>query len=246
MVKFTIWWFNSDYRNKAKSATRKSHFLWAACGCQSSLVSPALAWKISIIVEPYWITCKLHLKSWTVWAINYLQIQFMRFGSHAIALHQPLCPCPQHTLRNNDVVITSKRRIFDVITSKWRRFDVITMLLLRHGSVGQYDSRGMVTVTGGDSDFCTFFIVREPADVYITSRVQKVWVVGCVNGPLQIPQWWFLSFPLRAFGQGVRPNWKWFKLHFRVHRWKLSKKIPCYTLIINVKFLNTGSGANII
>ena len=33
---------------------------------------------------------------------------------------------------NNDVVITSKRRHFDVITSKWRRFDVITTLLLRH------------------------------------------------------------------------------------------------------------------
>ena len=32
-------------------------------------------------------------------------------------------------------------------------------------------------------------LVREPADVYITSRVQKVWVVGCVNGLLQIPQW---------------------------------------------------------
>ena len=34
---------------------------------------------------------------------------------------------PADTLRNNDVVITSKRRHFDVITSKWRRFDVITM-----------------------------------------------------------------------------------------------------------------------
>ena len=39
---------------------------------------------------------------------------------------------PTDTLRNNDVVITSKRRHFDVITSKWRRFDVITTLLLRH------------------------------------------------------------------------------------------------------------------
>ena len=39
---------------------------------------------------------------------------------------------PANTLRNNDVVITSKRRHFDVITSKWRRFDVITTLLLRH------------------------------------------------------------------------------------------------------------------
>ena len=36
------------------------------------------------------------------------------------------------TLRNNCVVITSKRRHFDVNTSKWRRFDVITTLLLRH------------------------------------------------------------------------------------------------------------------
>ena len=39
---------------------------------------------------------------------------------------------PADTLRNNDVVVTSKRRHFDVITSKWRRFDVITTLLLRH------------------------------------------------------------------------------------------------------------------
>ena len=36
------------------------------------------------------------------------------------------------TVRNNDVVITPKRRHFDVITSKWRRFDVITTLSLRH------------------------------------------------------------------------------------------------------------------
>ena len=33
---------------------------------------------------------------------------------------------PPETLHNNDVVITSKRRHFDVITSKLRRFDVIT------------------------------------------------------------------------------------------------------------------------
>ena len=40
---------------------------------------------------------------------------------------------PADTLRNNDVVITSKRRYyFDVITSQWRRSDVITTLLLRH------------------------------------------------------------------------------------------------------------------
>ena len=37
-----------------------------------------------------------------------------------------------NTLRNNNVVITSRRRHFDVITSKWRRSDVITTSLLRH------------------------------------------------------------------------------------------------------------------
>ena len=39
---------------------------------------------------------------------------------------------PADTLRNNDVVITSKRCHFDVMTSKRRRFHVITTLLLRH------------------------------------------------------------------------------------------------------------------
>ena len=39
---------------------------------------------------------------------------------------------PVSTLRDNDVVITSKWSHFDVITSKWRRFDIITTLLLRH------------------------------------------------------------------------------------------------------------------
>ena len=37
---------------------------------------------------------------------------------------------PADTLRNNDVVITSKRGHFDVITSKWRRYDAITTLSL--------------------------------------------------------------------------------------------------------------------
>ena len=39
---------------------------------------------------------------------------------------------PADILRNNDIVMTSTRRHFDVITSKWRRFHVITTLLLRH------------------------------------------------------------------------------------------------------------------
>ena len=41
-----------------------------------------------------------------------------------------------NTWRNNDVVITSKRRHCDVITSQWRRFDVITTSFLRNVSAG--------------------------------------------------------------------------------------------------------------
>ena len=39
---------------------------------------------------------------------------------------------PADTLRNNDVIMTSKWRYFDVIASRWRRFDVITPLLVSH------------------------------------------------------------------------------------------------------------------
>ena len=46
---------------------------------------------------------------------------------------------PANTLRNNDVVITSKRRHFDLIASKWRRFDFITTLLQRHVLDGKGD-----------------------------------------------------------------------------------------------------------
>ena len=40
-------------------------------------------------------------------------------------------PHPLNTWRNKKVIITSKRRHFNVITSKWRRFDLITTSLLR-------------------------------------------------------------------------------------------------------------------
>ena len=43
---------------------------------------------------------------------------------------------PLNTWRNDNVVITSKRRHFDVITSKWLRFNVITTSLLRIVSGG--------------------------------------------------------------------------------------------------------------
>ena len=51
-------------------------------------------------------------------------------------LHTCRCTSPLNTWRNNDVVITSKRRHCDVITSQWRRFDVITTSFLRNVSAG--------------------------------------------------------------------------------------------------------------
>ena len=52
-----------------------------------------------------------------------------------------------------NVVITSKRRHFDVITSKWRRFDVIMTSLLRHVSVE-----------------CTYLTQCEPSRSVLQSR----------------------------------------------------------------------------
>ena len=49
-------------------------------------------------------------------------------------------------------------------------------------------------------------IMRELTEISITSRVQKVWVVEFVNGPTEIPQWPFLSVPVRAFERGVCPK----------------------------------------
>ena len=49
-------------------------------------------------------------------------------------------------------------------------------------------------------------LTRELTEICITSRVQKVWVVEFVNGPNEIPQWPFLSVPVRAFGKGVCPK----------------------------------------
>ena len=47
---------------------------------------------------------------------------------------------------------------------------------------------------------------RELAEICITSRVQKVWVVEIIRGPAEIPQWRFLSVPVRAFEQGCTLN----------------------------------------
>ena len=65
-------------------------------------------------------------------SINLGQTRLLRFYSHLPFL--PFCYNPLNTWRNNDVVITSKRRHCDVIMSQWRRFDVITTSFLRNVS----------------------------------------------------------------------------------------------------------------
>ena len=52
------------------------------------------------------------------------------------AISRAIGVIPPNTWRNNNVVLTSKRRHFDVITSKWRRFGVITTSLLCNVSAG--------------------------------------------------------------------------------------------------------------
>ena len=64
----------------------------------------------------------------TVYMIEQQQRHVKRYRKFAI--HTETLNTPPNTWRNNDVVITSKRRHFDVITPKWRRFDIITTSLI--------------------------------------------------------------------------------------------------------------------
>ena len=66
-----------------------------------------------------------------------------------------------------------------------------------------------------------------------------------VNDPTEIPQWTFLSVPVRAFERGVGPKLhpKRFELHFRVHQPNPCQNFLGCMLIMDFKFLSTGSGA---
>ena len=69
----------------------------------------------------------------------------LNWNAICIITHQSTWWFPPNTIRDNNVVITSKRRHFDVITSKWHRFGVITTLLLSNVSAGLPDD-GMVPI----------------------------------------------------------------------------------------------------
>ena len=49
-------------------------------------------------------------------------------------------------------------------------------------------------------------LTRELAEICITSRVQKVWVLELIRVPAEILQWRFLSVLVRAFEQGCTLN----------------------------------------
>ena len=101
---------------------------------------------------------------------------------------------PADTLRNNDVVITSKRRHFDVITSKWR-CDVITTLLLRQmfgGLESHYDD---VTMSFMASQITSLTIVYSTVHSDADQRKHQssaslAFVRGIHRGPVNSPHKW--------------------------------------------------------
>ena len=105
-----------------------------------------------------------------------------------IPRHNPSC-----TLRNKDVVITSKRRHFDVITSKWRRFDVIATSLLRH-------------VFSGKRYNTTCRVHDMPASV--TDLVPPYWCK--IKRTEWVVQGWSLEHPTKIYFKSKQYVWqKW-------------------------------------
>ena len=79
-----------------------------------------------------------------------------------------------NTLRDNDVVITSKRRHFDVITSKWRRFDVITNLCARWFVIILWPKYGVVITTWLEQKCVTLVISNQLTfQAIITSLLRR-------------------------------------------------------------------------
>ena len=112
--------------------------------------------------------------------------------------------------RNNNVIITSKRRHFDVITSKRRRFDVITTSLLRKVSTGvlpywQSCCHQARTVEQSSKLRCA------PGSPFDTSAVKWAACVHSVisKSPMIGIKWWKLSK-----GEG---KWKCNGYHMHVH-----------------------------
>ena len=78
---------------------------------------------------------------------------------------------PLNTWRNNNVVLTSKWRHFDVITSKWRRFDVIMTWLLCNVSAGVWlDTMSPAVSSPANTLYFTWITSMQSCFCQISSR----------------------------------------------------------------------------
>ena len=108
---------------------------WICHELSVGLTNPC-QWKVGRALRPKCHFDKVFANCCTHWKLSKWQLTSLAWVWHELASMCSLsvsAPYPADTLRNNDVVITSNQRHFDVITSKWR-FDVITTLLLCHMS----------------------------------------------------------------------------------------------------------------
>ena len=82
---------------------------------------------------------------------------------------------------------------------------------------------------------------REAGDLRRHRAHYDVRVMKFVNGHTEIPQWPFLSVPVRAFERGCTLNYpkKRFKLHLRLHRPNRCQNFRSCMRIMDVKFLST-------
>ena len=119
----------------------KSHMTLVCFG--SALFLPPCSWQPAVTVGLVSTTTECPLLFfffflWGVFAWYLTRHPHPHPPSHMNEMRGALGGLSADTSRNNDVVITSNRRRFDIITSKWFRFDVITTLSLRHVFRGLY------------------------------------------------------------------------------------------------------------
>ena len=106
--------------------------------------------------------------------------------------NSPGCDYPLNTWRDNNVVITSTRRHFDVITWKWRRFDVMTSLL-RNVSTGCMMINYVVAA----------FAVRKQPDNWMSWHAfLNIWIKTHV-GPYTIVSPWVIFISALLYGISV-------------------------------------------
>ena len=162
---------------------------------------------------------------------------------------------PADTLRNNDVVITSKRTHFDVFTTKWRLFDVITTLLLRHVYMKKYppdfaesndkqcDSEAMRRGDAEDVLTLSLRIHSQPAHEYEQGHSYEFCSHRAEDSVEAAPWRRVIDertlFAIRRGIDGIHAYWKWEQIIFirRVHvlivRFRKREKRGWYVLSLS-------------